>query len=128
MQHDIYSLGVILLEIGLWTSFVNYERYSDEDESTVAVPSKMIAHMALGDEKDRRKVAFGNKDILETLAGQELPVRMGQRYTDAVLSCLQCLDGGDIGGSNSEFVDKDGLIIGVRFVESILGKVHEISF
>lgn len=24
MQHDIYSLGVVLLEIGLWTSFILY--------------------------------------------------------------------------------------------------------
>ena len=29
MQHDIYSLGVCLLEIGLWESFVEY---SQEDE------------------------------------------------------------------------------------------------
>ncbi|ORY11543.1 hypothetical protein BCR34DRAFT_601323 [Clohesyomyces aquaticus] len=26
MQHDIYSLGVVLLEIGLWTSFVEYDK------------------------------------------------------------------------------------------------------
>lgn len=26
MQHDIYSLGVVLLEIGLWTSFVEYHK------------------------------------------------------------------------------------------------------
>lgn len=25
MQHDTYSLGVVLLEIGLWLSFVEYE-------------------------------------------------------------------------------------------------------
>lgn len=24
VQHDIYSLGLVLLEIGLWTSFVLY--------------------------------------------------------------------------------------------------------
>jgi hypothetical protein len=127
MQHDIYSVGVILLEIGLWMSFVDYKKSPDNDGSTFAVPSEKIAHMTLSEEKDRRKAAFDNKAILETLAEEELPVRMGQKYTDVVLSCLQCLDDGENGGSNAEFVDEDGLVIGVRFVESILGKIHEIS-
>lgn len=26
MQHDIYSLGVCLLELGLWETFVSYDR------------------------------------------------------------------------------------------------------
>jgi hypothetical protein len=128
MQHDIYSVGAILLEIGLWISFVSYEASYYDNGTTVAVPSEKIAHMSLHEEKDRRNVAFKNKSILETLAEQELPVRMGQRYTDVVLSCLQCLDNGEYGGSNAEFVDEDGLVIGVRFVERILNKVHEISF
>lgn len=129
MQHDIYSVGVILLEIGLWESFVNYGSSTPGDPGRpLAVPNEKIAHMSLSGEKFRVKRAFQNKEILEMLAEQELPIRMGRKYTDVVLSCLQCLDEGGHAGSKAEFMDEDGLIVGVRFVESILGKVQEISF
>ncbi|UKZ57484.1 hypothetical protein TrVGV298_011341 [Trichoderma virens] len=39
MQHDIYSLGVCLLEIGLWESFISYEK--PEDPPTM---SGLLAH------------------------------------------------------------------------------------
>ena len=35
MQHDIYSLGVCLLEIGLWRSFVYYEGEDSSDGATL---------------------------------------------------------------------------------------------
>jgi hypothetical protein len=33
MQHDIYSLGVVLLEIGLWESFISYPLQSSPSPS-----------------------------------------------------------------------------------------------
>lgn len=129
MQHDIYSVGVILLEIGLWESFVTYDGSDTGGQGyQVPVPNERIAQMSLNGEKFRVKRALQNKEILEELAQQELPIRMGQKYTDVVLLCLQCLDDVDNIGSNTEYVDEDGLIVGVRFVESILDKVQEISF
>ena len=128
MQHDIYSIGVILLEIGLWTSFVDYKCSNPETpETTVAVPTKTLLHLPAGEEKDQRKKAFRNMEMLEDLAERELPIKMGQKYTDVVLSCLRCLDEGDNGG-RAEFLDEDGNIVGERFVGSILGKIQEISF
>ncbi|KAF7505138.1 hypothetical protein GJ744_001204 [Endocarpon pusillum] len=52
MQHDIYSLGVCLLEVGLWTSFVLYEEGVDEPTSS---PSLKIAELLKL--KDQRKKA-----------------------------------------------------------------------
>ena len=37
MQHDIYSLGVCLLEIGMWESFVSYE-----NDATAPVPATVL--------------------------------------------------------------------------------------
>jgi hypothetical protein len=38
-QHDIYSLGVVLLEIGLWTLFA---LYGLKEESSSSVPNKIL--------------------------------------------------------------------------------------
>lgn len=64
--------------------------------------------------------------MLEKLVERELPYRLGRKYTDMVLLCLRCLDDleavGVLGG-----VDKDGVAIGVSFIETVLELVHEIS-
>lgn len=129
MQHDIYSVGAILLEIGLWSSFVRYE-VSRDGEDPIAIPGLDAIHLspATG-AKSSVKKAFENKRILEELAENRLPIRMGRKYTDVVLSCLQCLDGteNDTGGASVDYLDENGVVVGVRFVESILSKIHEIS-
>jgi hypothetical protein len=114
MQHDIYSLGVCLLEIGLWESFVIYH-----DEGSDPSPSSVLT--ALNDpEEDRIKKAFLVKDALVGLAKQRLPSRIGERYTEIVVTCLTCLDESNTDfGDNSEFEDADGVLIGVRFIEKV---------
>jgi len=91
MQHDIYSLGVILLEIGLWTSFVVYD--SGDDKSVLPKPHPMLGAADLN-AQTRRGGAFDNKKTLEALAERGLPARLGTRYTNIVLLCLRCLDSG----------------------------------
>jgi hypothetical protein len=114
MQHDTYSLGVCLLEIGLWESFVIYH---DEDSQPTLSPVLAI----LDDpEQDEGKKAFLVKDILVSLAKQRLPSRMGDKYTEIVVTCLTCLDGSDAPfGDDSEFKDEDGVLIGVRYIEKV---------
>jgi Protein tyrosine and serine/threonine kinase len=114
MQHDIYSLGVCLLEIGLWKSFVTYH-----DEGSHPSPSTLLA--ALNDsEKDKIKKAFHVKDALVDLAKQRLPSRIGDKYTEIVVTCLTCLDESNTDfGDSSEFEDADGVLIGVRFIEKV---------
>jgi hypothetical protein len=114
MQHDIYSLGVCLLEIGLWGSFVIYH-----DEDSRPTPSPVLAILD-SPEKDKIQKAFLVKDTLVSLAKQWLPSRMGDKYTEIVITCLTCLDGSDATfGDDSEFKDADGVLIGVRFIEKV---------
>jgi hypothetical protein len=146
MQHDIYSLGVVLLELGLWRSFISSLPETD-DPSTALQPPFL---QALESEKDTRKRATAVKGALITLATDLLPARMGQKYTDVVLLCLQCLDGmqgssmvvaaegetagervgagtGVGWGEEEGFVDEDGIVVGVRYIERILLRMQEIS-
>ena len=130
MQHDIYSLGVVLLEIGLWNSFVVY----DSDGQ----PPSPEPNSILGAKSESPRNPIGGPDHvkskLETLAKSELPGRMGKRYTEIVLLCLRCLDPGTgtdgdgrgFGVDVPMWTDEDGVVIGVRYIENILEKIQEI--
>lgn len=131
MQHDIYSLGVVLLEIGLWTSFVLYDvekEYSPPVPNYILRPAKSRKiQKILGD-------ASQIKETFEELAAKELPARLGRRYTDIVLFCLRCLDDGTgldqdgkgVGVNAADWTDEDGFTIGVQYIESVLMKMQEI--
>jgi hypothetical protein len=116
MQHDIYSLGVLLLELGLWQSFITYPnpptpspshsssplpadelldtekafvREADLDLTTPIPPHFVAQHAS---QKDTRKRATAIKTHLISMASEMLPAKMGRKYTDIVLLCLRCLD------------------------------------
>jgi len=148
MQHDIYSLGVVLLELGLWKSFLYYPlRYgalSFVDPLTrTPLPNSAFEILTPDDDRNSHQRALANKHTLETLAERELPLRMGRQYRDIVLLCLRCLDAGNdsdaegqgfginagMDGAEREgrWMDDDGVVIGVRFIENVLEKIQEIS-
>ncbi|KAI0400647.1 hypothetical protein F4802DRAFT_475830 [Xylaria palmicola] len=127
MQHDIYSLGVCLLEIGLWRYFV---WYPEPDDKATPVPG-----MALGfscSDKDFEAIQsmrqMQMKEQLVALAKKQLPPRVGDTYTNIVVACLTCLDPDNETFSMKEgMVDEDGIIIGVKFVENVLRSIMEIE-
>ncbi|EEU34409.1 uncharacterized protein NECHADRAFT_82257 [Fusarium vanettenii 77-13-4] len=75
MQHDIFSLGVCLLEIGLWRSFVSYD-------SDCGHP---IPLEGLGLIRDAVRVESEAtlKEKLMEMAHNELPAYMGPRFYSA---------------------------------------------
>jgi hypothetical protein len=112
MQHDIYSLGVCLLEIGMWESFVLYK-----NDTTAPVPAPGLG-FALGDTEFSRPVLI--KEHLVALAKRDLPKGMGERYEEIVVNCLTCLDQDNADfGDQSEFEDMDGVLVGVRYIEKV---------
>ncbi|KAI9778690.1 MAG: hypothetical protein M1839_007921 [Geoglossum umbratile] len=116
MQHDIFSVGVCLLEIGLWSSFVSY---SENQKPTGPGPELPISEFIAI--KDQRKAAAGVKTILIEMAQSRLPELMGKIYTNIVVSCLTCLDKGNEGfGDEREFEDEDGILVGVRYIEKVI--------
>lgn len=113
MQHDIYSLGVVLLEIGLKISFV-----SPSDGNTALAPHQELDLDLL--DKDEPARAKRLKKTFTDLATQRLPAKMGQIYTDVVLSCLECLDtNNEAFGDQGKLEDEDGIEVGVRYIEKV---------
>jgi len=84
MGHDIYSLGVCLLEIGLWESFVREEITTSSDASYGPLTDRAGLKRTLD--------AGGVKTKIEELAKKELPAAMGEGYATLVQRCLTCTD------------------------------------
>jgi hypothetical protein len=117
MRHDIYSLGVCLLEIGMWSSFVSYS-----DDKTVEAPGTAL-ELTLHD-VCRKRPAF-IKNHLVSLAKGRLPQLMGMIYTDVVVNCLTCLD--DDNDDYEELEDTDdanGVLVGVKYIENVCQPFH----
>ncbi|KAL5379200.1 hypothetical protein DPSP01_008649 [Paraphaeosphaeria sporulosa] len=119
MQHDIYSLGVCLLEIGLWQSFFLIMQTEE------ATPTGWLPKNILEDSLD--KAACVKEHFVE-LAQDRLPAKMGEIYTRVVVTCLTCLDKDNVDfGDAEELEDEDGVLVGVRFIEKILRHLNSIS-
>ena len=111
MQHDIYSLGVCLLEVGLWESFI----YFHQDGK--CVPSRILGAYSEGLSTWEPVLA---KNFLVSLARDVLPKRMGTKYATVVETCLTCLDDDNTDfGDEREFQDTDGVLVGVRYIEKV---------
>ena len=112
MQHDIYSLGVCLLEIGLWVSFVTYD-----EKGGNPTPSSVSG---ISQEGMSIRTPAALKQLLVMLARQKLPSRMGRRYCQVVETCLTCLDPDNTNfGHASELLDEDGILVGVRYIDKV---------
>jgi Prion-inhibition and propagation len=78
--YDIYSLGLILLEIGFWRPIAKLHKIDFESW-------------------DKGEFSKLEQTILSRLSGNELGHRMGSRYQDAVSECLQGPFVGAAGGT-----------------------------
>ncbi|KAJ4152237.1 hypothetical protein NW765_017746 [Fusarium oxysporum] len=132
MQHDIYSLGVCLLEIGLWESFVDYPSDTPVRGGPFRdFPARMMqpTGSGLGSNISRGAVGDEAKRYMEDLARTKLLQTMGERYSRVVLSCLTCLDedneffGSDVGQATN---DPGGIRLSVFFNEIVLEPLNEI--
>jgi serine/threonine protein kinase len=117
--HDIYSLGVCLLEIGLWESFIQYHGTTPSlsDTITQARARWETDNPALASTMtDSRK----QQQVFIFLAGQRLAYEMGEAYSRMVIKCLSCLENGF--GNVLMFVDNtsaDWEEQGVLFIQEI---------
>lgn len=119
MQHDIYSLGVCLLEIGIWQSFIDFEG------AQIGVPTAWLP----GNITERRPDSAALvKEHLVRLAQEKLPGKMGNKYAEVVINCLTCLDeDNEDFGHPEEFEDEDGVQVGVKYVEKVdISRICEV--
>lgn len=140
MQHDIYSLGVCLFEIGLCESLLIFADVPGplKPEFGPIIQEFLEWYTKSTGRELSNAYQFHTagpkfKVFLVEYAKTRLPKKMGERYTQVVLSCLTCLDEGndsfgDLAGDDEEYDDEeDGSTIGFRFIKQILTKLNEIK-
>jgi hypothetical protein len=116
MQHDMYSLGVCLLEIGLW-------------QSLAASDSEGALNNSVEDLQDGNEASpVSVKDHMVGLSRGRLRVIMGDKYSKVVETCLTCLDPDNSDfGDPEEFEDDDGVEVGARYVKKVMDIISTIS-
>ncbi|RDW93023.1 uncharacterized protein DSM5745_00345 [Aspergillus mulundensis] len=129
MYHDIYSLGVCLLEIGLWESFVEYEDTQGTGGASRAKFGKTYNDFGAWCQRQKLApsfdaVATGLKEYLVEQAKTRLAPRMGDRYSQVVAACLTCLDDDNdsFGGPEEQGEGH----VAVQFVEVVLKTLDKI--
>jgi uncharacterized coiled-coil protein SlyX len=117
MQHDIYSLGVCLLEIGLWQSLVEY------DEGIAKISNLLRPFEYNMEETDSQAIQERLIDLCET----RLKSCMGDIYSKVVQTCLTCLDEGNTEfGDPRDFEDQESVDVGSRYVKKIVDSLSII--
>lgn len=103
MGHDIYSLGVCLLEIGLWQSLIVRQALDQQAKMTnsaldLSIEFRQAANEVepiLADKDDALRLLTKPvlvREALLHLVANRLPSSMGDGYAKVVKDCLTCLD------------------------------------
>ncbi|KAF2720849.1 hypothetical protein K431DRAFT_339078 [Polychaeton citri CBS 116435] len=131
MRHDIYSLGVCLLEIGLWSSFAVPEAGSGT--MTLGAPladcAGFILHRRETQPQPQPQLSPREqlKGHLVSLARTDLSFHMGDRYRDVVVNCLTCLDSDNLDFNDfNDIADAEGIFIGAQYIEKVGGQFSRI--
>jgi hypothetical protein len=108
-----------MLEIGLWTTFVEYDNSSSEPKRS----QKYDLGAECPKDVNHSEVV---KTQLISLATGKLSEKMGTKYARIVESCLTCLDVGNEDFGDESEVQGDSTLIAVRFVK-VLMQLSDIS-
>ena len=108
---DIYSLGVVLLEIALWKSIDEIVGITDIENAS----PKMTFGV-------RETLLKGEVDVLK-----ELKACVGEKYTEAVRACLVGADAFGIEARDQETSAQTGAKLQEKFRIEVLDKIASIS-
>ncbi|KAK3373663.1 hypothetical protein B0T24DRAFT_679075 [Lasiosphaeria ovina] len=122
-QHDLYSLGVVLLEISFWSSFQD----SRSENLGSRVWKKERVQKTEPSAPEYKKVLRTPEELRDQyllLATRYVPRLMGQKFADVIVSCLNGLK--DKAGT-SALEDLDGIVVGSAYLTHIIRKLEQIS-
>ena len=127
MLHDIYSLGVVLLEIGLWQSLVEW---NEEEKCYIFAP--FLTDLVVGATKDGKTMradhrALKVKERLVEMAKIWLPPSMGDTYTKVVVACLEVMEGGMITLNDFERPNEEMDRVGTAYIKYVVSKLENLK-
>ncbi|EFW99881.1 het-s domain containing protein [Grosmannia clavigera kw1407] len=118
MLDDIYSLGVLFLEIALWRSLVEFEPQEQR-------PDTSGLHVNDGGDTCGK---WALHQRLVTLAREDVARRMGSIVAGLVVACLMCLDASKDEhdnewtsfGQRGDLADQDGIVLGQAYIRKVI--------
>jgi hypothetical protein len=108
MLHDVYSLGVCLLEIATWRSFVDIEMVSGKTVKTNNVKACNLMQPGHSGLAPRMLSPLEIQRKLIRDAKNRIPIVLGDRFSQAVLRCLRCVE------TFASDAERDPLLLGVK--------------
>jgi hypothetical protein len=120
VRHDMFSLGVVLIELALWKSFVLYPL--DEPGTTELNREIFRSGARAMFTKEEKSNDHGQKIVrfLVDLTRKNVPRVMGNRYANVVVTCLEM---------PQVEAEEDGdceLNLAVKYIETVLEDLEEI--
>lgn len=101
-RHDIYSLGVVLLEIAMWENFADERGRIGKHLKSATDPSSFLKSQV-----------------------KQVPRLLGNIYGDAVLACLHMLQQKE---HDVELItDEDGVGLGTTFISEVMDRLEQIT-
>lgn len=134
MGHDVYSLGVCMLEILLWDPLVVTNEL-DPDEASISRAFKAIFEQYENVQKEQSVEEDWENLVDNPGAVQRTMIQMcrslvpgvaGMRLRDVVIECLTCLGGEADLGSFKFFQERDNKDTALDFIDTILRDIRRV--
>jgi serine/threonine protein kinase len=136
---DIFALGVVMLEIALWTSFV-VEKPSKSKAGVELVPHPHLLQKApVGESSSAAGSSASPSNIehnllspealrqeLVKIARSQVPRVLGSDFTNLIIRCLTCKEKDGGLGDPEDFVDDNGVMVWKRYTKRVLEVVEGI--
>jgi hypothetical protein len=119
MLHDVYSLGVVLLEIGRWKPIVRRDPTSGKTEMW-----NELADLVDGAELKEGVMPKRLTERLIDCAEKFLPSKMGQTYADVVVACLSTTFEVGIDGVPDENREER---VGLGYLRNIVSRLEKLQ-
>jgi len=89
MLYDIYSLGVCLLEIAIWCSFIEWDASGIKINNVKGC--NLMEPAVAGLTKSLKAPGAIQKKLIRDVK-KRVPIALGERYSRVVVRCLECVE------------------------------------
>jgi hypothetical protein len=122
--HDIYSLGVVLLELGLWEPLVQVQRNGTQSQYRL---HRGFPDLLEEGNLDRGVRAWNAKERLVNIATEWLPPRMGEAYTEVVVACLNVGEGGIVNMPDFDRERPDENALTTAYIKYVVSRLEGLK-